>query len=227
MRERYATVGRSGTRGPRLPCAVDRPCARRPSPRGPSLRGPCARGRARGDALRSSPQGGRGRAPDEIDRSLADHLAMAAVIRAEGLTKRYGETLALDALDLAVEPGEVYGYLGPNGAGKTTTIRLLLGLHRPSGGRAELFGLDAWRDPVARAPAGRLRRGRAVPVAGADGRGDVRVPRAPARRHRRGLPRACSSSASSSTPTRRCARSRRATARRCSWSRRSRPAPSC
>jgi ABC-2 type transport system ATP-binding protein len=70
-------------------------------------------------------------------------------IRAEGLTKRYGATLALEALDLHVQPGEVYGYLGPNGAGKTTTIRLLLGLHRPSAGRAQLFGLDAWRDPVA------------------------------------------------------------------------------
>ena len=57
-------------------------------------------------------------------------------------------TLALDALDLTVGRGEVYGYLGPNGSGKTTTIRLLLGLHRPSAGRAELFGLDAWRDPV-------------------------------------------------------------------------------
>jgi ABC-2 type transport system ATP-binding protein len=42
----------------------------------------------------------------------------------------------------------VYGYLGPNGSGKTTTIRLLLGLHRPSDGRAELFGVDAWGDPV-------------------------------------------------------------------------------
>jgi ABC-2 type transport system ATP-binding protein len=69
-------------------------------------------------------------------------------IRTEGLTKRYGSTLALEALDLRVQPGEVYGYLGPNGAGKTTTIRLLLGLHRPSAGRASLFGIDAWRDPV-------------------------------------------------------------------------------
>jgi ABC-2 type transport system ATP-binding protein len=74
---------------------------------------------------------------------------MATAIRTETLTKRYGETLALDALDLSVEPGEVYGYLGPNGAGKTTTIRLLLGLHRPTAGRAELLGIDAWRDPVA------------------------------------------------------------------------------
>jgi ABC-2 type transport system ATP-binding protein len=72
----------------------------------------------------------------------------AKAIVAEGLTKRYGSTLALDALDLAVEAGEVYGYLGPNGAGKTTTIRMLLGLHRPSAGRAELFGIDAWRDAV-------------------------------------------------------------------------------
>jgi ABC-2 type transport system ATP-binding protein len=74
---------------------------------------------------------------------------MPDAIRTYGLTKRYGGTLALDALDLAVEQGEVYGYLGPNGAGKTTTIRLLLGLHRASAGRAELFGIDAWRDAVA------------------------------------------------------------------------------
>jgi polyether ionophore transport system ATP-binding protein len=70
-------------------------------------------------------------------------------IRTSGLTKRYGETLALDSLDLAVTQGEVYGYLGPNGAGKTTTIRLLLGLHRASNGRAELFGMDSWTDAVA------------------------------------------------------------------------------
>ena len=69
-------------------------------------------------------------------------------IRTDALSKHYGETIALDRLDLAVEQGEVYGYLGPNGAGKTTTIRLLLGLHRPSAGRAELFGMDAWVDPV-------------------------------------------------------------------------------
>jgi ABC-2 type transport system ATP-binding protein len=69
-------------------------------------------------------------------------------IHAVELSKRYGETAALDRLDLTVEAGEVYGYLGPNGAGKTTTIRLLLGLHRPSAGHAELFGIDAWGRPV-------------------------------------------------------------------------------
>jgi ABC-2 type transport system ATP-binding protein len=65
------------------------------------------------------------------------------------LSKRYGSTLALDSLDLTVREGEVYGYLGPNGAGKTTTIRLLLGLHLPTAGRSELFGIDACGDPVA------------------------------------------------------------------------------
>src|SRR5919197_4632131 len=74
---------------------------------------------------------------------------MADAIHTEGLSKGYGDTLALDSLDRAVREGEVYGYPGPNGAGKTTTIRLLLGLHRASAGRAELFGLDAWADPVA------------------------------------------------------------------------------
>jgi ABC-2 type transport system ATP-binding protein len=73
----------------------------------------------------------------------------APTIRTEGLSKRYDGTLALDSLDLEIAPSEVYGYLGPNGAGKTTTIRLLLGLRRPSAGRAELFGVDAWANPVA------------------------------------------------------------------------------
>jgi ABC-2 type transport system ATP-binding protein len=77
-----------------------------------------------------------------------DRDATVAAIRTTGLSKRYGDTVALDSLELTVRQGEVYGYLGPNGAGKTTTIRLLLGLHRPSAGSAELFGLDAWREPV-------------------------------------------------------------------------------
>ena len=73
---------------------------------------------------------------------------MATAIRTEGLTKRYGDVVALDHLDLEVGQGEVVGYLGPNGAGKTTTVRLLLGLSRPTEGRAEVFGLDCERQPV-------------------------------------------------------------------------------
>lgn len=66
-----------------------------------------------------------------------------AAIRTAGLTKRYGRVSALDALDLTVPAGEVFGFLGPNGAGKSTTIRLLLGLARPSAGRAWIFDADA------------------------------------------------------------------------------------
>jgi ABC-2 type transport system ATP-binding protein len=64
------------------------------------------------------------------------------------LGKRYGRIDALRDLELEVTPGEVVGYLGPNGAGKTTTIRLLLGLIRPTKGRAEIFGLDCQQRTV-------------------------------------------------------------------------------
>jgi ABC-2 type transport system ATP-binding protein len=62
------------------------------------------------------------------------------VIRCEGLTKRYPGVTALDGLDLTVPAGQVFGFLGPNGAGKTTTLRILLGLIRPTSGRAWLQG---------------------------------------------------------------------------------------
>jgi ABC-type multidrug transport system ATPase subunit len=64
------------------------------------------------------------------------------VIETRALTKRYGEAIvAVDALDLSVRRGEVYGFLGPNGAGKTTTLRMLLGLVRPTSGEAAVLGV--------------------------------------------------------------------------------------
>jgi ABC-2 type transport system ATP-binding protein len=63
-------------------------------------------------------------------------------IAAEGLTKRFGSKLAVDDVTLAVAPGEVFGFLGPNGAGKTTTIKMLVGLLKPSAGRAHIGGFD-------------------------------------------------------------------------------------
>ena len=70
------------------------------------------------------------------------------VIRAEGLTKRYGETLAVDHIDLEVRAGEIVGILGPNGSGKTTTILMLLGLTEPTDGQAEVAGFDPLREPL-------------------------------------------------------------------------------
>jgi ABC-2 type transport system ATP-binding protein len=92
-----------------------------------------------------------GKNPDAATMRSSDAVLVqptGPAIQTHALRKRYGSTLALDSLDLTVHRGEVYGYLGPNGSGKTTTIRLLLGLHRASGGHAAIFGIDAWRDPV-------------------------------------------------------------------------------
>jgi ABC-2 type transport system ATP-binding protein len=65
-----------------------------------------------------------------------------AVVEVRGLVKRYGDVIAVDDVDIAVELGDVYGYLGPNGAGKTTSLRMMLGLIRPTAGTVRLFGRD-------------------------------------------------------------------------------------
>lgn len=65
---------------------------------------------------------------------------MTAAIQINGLTKRYGEVLALDDINLRVERGDIYGFLGLNGAGKTTTIRAMLGMIRPTAGKVTLLG---------------------------------------------------------------------------------------
>ena len=68
------------------------------------------------------------------------------VIAVEQLTKRYGPRVGVADLSLEVSAGSVFGFLGPNGSGKSTTIRTLVGLLRPNGGRARVFGLDCWAD---------------------------------------------------------------------------------
>jgi ABC-2 type transport system ATP-binding protein len=72
-----------------------------------------------------------------------------ATISAAGLTKRYGDSLAVDDLNLEIGAGELFGFLGPNGAGKSTTIRMLIGLLRPTAGTARVAGHDVIREPLA------------------------------------------------------------------------------
>jgi oleandomycin transport system ATP-binding protein len=74
--------------------------------------------------------------------------AVAIVIKAEGLTKRFGGTQALAGVDISAERGQVLALLGPNGAGKTTIVRVLSTLLRPDGGRASICGYDVVRDAV-------------------------------------------------------------------------------
>jgi ABC-2 type transport system ATP-binding protein len=71
------------------------------------------------------------------------------VIQTHGLTKRFGDFTAVDAVTFEVASGEVVGYLGPNGSGKTTTIRMLLGLLLPSDGSAQVLGYDIVKNPEA------------------------------------------------------------------------------
>lgn len=68
------------------------------------------------------------------------------VIRADRLTKYYGKTRGIDALNLSVDGGEFFGFIGPNGAGKSTTVRTLLGLIRPDSGSGRILGLDIVKD---------------------------------------------------------------------------------
>jgi ABC-2 type transport system ATP-binding protein len=74
---------------------------------------------------------------------------MTDAIAVSGLVKTFGQTRALDGLDLTVAGGEVHGFVGPNGSGKSTTIRVLLGLLRADAGTSVLLGGDPWRDAVA------------------------------------------------------------------------------
>ncbi len=80
----------------------------------------------------------------DVARSIAEDAALST----RDLTKRFGEKLAVDRLDLDIPGASFYGLVGPNGAGKTTTLRMVTGLLRPDAGTAHVEGIDVWRDPV-------------------------------------------------------------------------------
>ena len=67
---------------------------------------------------------------------------MSIAIRADGISKKFGELTAVSDVSFTIEEGEIFGFLGPNGSGKSTMIRILCGLLQPTSGRAELDGLD-------------------------------------------------------------------------------------
>jgi len=75
-------------------------------------------------------------------------MAEAPSILTEGLTRRFGDFIAVDNVNLSVAAGQFYGFLGPNGAGKSTTIKMLTGLLAPTAGRVEILGLDLQSNPV-------------------------------------------------------------------------------
>jgi ABC-2 type transport system ATP-binding protein len=75
-------------------------------------------------------------------------VTSTAALRLLGLTKTFGGKRAVDGIDLRVPGGSFFGLVGPNGAGKTTSLSMAVGLLRPDAGRAEIFGVDVWSDPV-------------------------------------------------------------------------------
>jgi ABC-2 type transport system ATP-binding protein len=91
------------------------------------------------------------RAPKQAptQRPGASAPQQPVVLRADGLVKRYGQTLAVDAVDLEIRRGSLFGVVGPNGAGKTTTLSMLTGLLRPDAGTATVLDHDVWADPAA------------------------------------------------------------------------------
>ncbi|HET6372984.1 MAG TPA: ABC transporter ATP-binding protein [Candidatus Polarisedimenticolia bacterium] len=74
---------------------------------------------------------------------------MTLALETRGLTRRFGDLVAVDGIDLKVPSGSLYGFLGPNGAGKSTTIKCLTGLLRPTSGSIQILGMDPETDPVA------------------------------------------------------------------------------
>jgi ABC-type multidrug transport system ATPase subunit len=80
---------------------------------------------------------------------------VSAIVRAEGLVKRYDRTIAVAGVDLAVEPGEIFGLVGPNGAGKTTTLRILATVLEPRAATAEIAAIRC-PEPRRGAPRPRL-----------------------------------------------------------------------
>lgn len=77
----------------------------------------------------------------DVPGDNAGNAGNAYAIVADGLTKRFGSIVAVDSLDVSLTPGRIYGLLGPNGSGKTTLIRMLVGLAKPTAGRAEVLGV--------------------------------------------------------------------------------------
>jgi drug efflux transport system ATP-binding protein len=85
--------------------------------------------------------------PPPVPEGPAPPATPALAVSTRGLTKRFGDIVAVDHLDLDVRIGELYGFLGPNGAGKSTTLRMLCGILEPSEGAGHVLGIDLARDP--------------------------------------------------------------------------------
>ncbi|MET1051220.1 MAG: ABC transporter ATP-binding protein [Mycetocola sp.] len=86
-------------------------------------------------------------AASTVEPVVRDLATSPVVLRISGLSRRFGDTVAVDGIDLDVHEGSFYGIVGPNGAGKTTTLSMVTGLLRPDSGSISVHGVDVWADP--------------------------------------------------------------------------------
>jgi ABC-2 type transport system ATP-binding protein len=87
-------------------------------------------------------------AHDYVPQHSTDAGNAATALQISGLCKQFGDTVAVDDLNLSVPHGSLFGLVGPNGAGKTTSLSMSVGLLRPDAGSVRIFGIDVWEDPI-------------------------------------------------------------------------------
>lgn len=144
----------STTPQPRQGKKRDKRSGRATRPQGSAPTGDEPDGReARGGSGTSASRNGTGGAPGSTTTKRPTGRPnvpqQPVVLRADGLVKRYGQTLAVDDVDLEIRKGSIFGVVGPNGAGKTTTLSVLTGLLRPDAGTVTVLDHDVWADPTA------------------------------------------------------------------------------
>ena len=110
---------------------------------------PVRKAPARATTTRTAPEARTASAPRTAPARTPKPKPAETVLDVRGLVKRFGDTIAVAGIDLAVEAGSFYGIVGPNGAGKTTTLSMVTGLLRPDAGTVRVHGVDVWSDPVA------------------------------------------------------------------------------
>ena len=112
-----------------------------------ALEADSAREKREVQAARRRAQAGTGTA--SAKKSAGASAEREQLLQVRGLVKHYGETAAVNGIDLTVEAGTIFGIVGPNGAGKTTTLSMVTGLLRPDAGTVVVHGADVWADPAA------------------------------------------------------------------------------
>lgn len=136
-------------KGPAPTTTKDAPPAKsKEAPASKAKDAPAAKSKAATSTTKSKPApAAKRKATPTVKRKKTPAADQERVLEVSGLTKSFGETKAVDGIDLTVHAGTIFGIVGPNGAGKTTTLSMITGLLRPDAGTVVVHGQDVWSDP--------------------------------------------------------------------------------